>query len=180
MKFVKWIPDILTVLRLLGAVCLIIVEPLSVSFYIVYTASGISDVLDGCIARATGNTSELGAKLDSLADLAFYAVMLIRIFPLLLKLLPKWIWFWVAGILIIRLSSYFVAALKYRRFASLHTYLNKATGLAVFLVPYAIGRSFFVFYSIVICIVATAASAEELIIHSRSREYISDQKSILK
>lgn len=34
----------------------------------------MTDVLDGLIARKFGYVSELGAKLDSIADLVFYSI----------------------------------------------------------------------------------------------------------
>ena len=33
-------------------------------------AAGVTDVLDGIVARATGRRSALGSQLDSIADLA--------------------------------------------------------------------------------------------------------------
>ena len=41
-------------------------------------------MLDGTIARATNSTSEFGARLDSISDLIFYAVMIVKFFPILL------------------------------------------------------------------------------------------------
>ena len=42
-------------------------KPLSTLFLTIYVLTGISDVLDGAIARKYTTTSELGAKLDSIA-----------------------------------------------------------------------------------------------------------------
>ena len=113
-------------------------EPLTPLFITVYTLTGVTDVLDGAIARKYGTTSEQGAKLDSIADLLFYTLILIRIFPIMWVTLPKKIWVMVAAILAVRGVSYGMAAVKYLRFAAMHTYMNKATGLMVFGVPYAI------------------------------------------
>ena len=76
------IPNCITILRIIGTASLIFITPLSVPFFIIYTVSGISDVLDGTIARLTKNETTFGKRLDSIADLAFYAVMLIKIFPI--------------------------------------------------------------------------------------------------
>lgn len=113
-------------------------EPLTPLFITVYTLTGVTDVLDGAIARKYGTTSELGAKLDSIADLLFYTLILIMIFPIMWVTLPKKNWVMVAAILTVRGVSYGMAAVKYHRFAAMHTYMNKATGLMVFRVPYAI------------------------------------------
>ena len=178
MRFVKYIPNLLTTLRLLSAAALIFVEPLTAAFLVIYTLAGVSDALDGFIARAAGCTSALGAKLDSLADLSFYAVMLLKVFPVMTMLLPSWIWYYVGAVLLVRLVSYSVAAIKFRRFASIHTYLNKTTGLFMFLTPYIISTELFTGFSVFLCSVAALASIEELIIHSANREYIPEQKTL--
>ena len=126
----------ITLLRIVGSIGLLFPAPMSPLFLGIYTLTGLTDVLDGWLARKTGTTSDFGARLDSMADLVFYAVMLIRFFPVLREALPLHIWYAVAGVLLVRLSAYCTAAIKYRRFASVHTYLNKLTGTAVFLLPY--------------------------------------------
>lgn len=178
LRFVKYIPNLLTTLRLLSAAALIFVEPLSATFLVIYTLAGVSDALDGFIARAAGCTSALGAKLDSLADLSFYAVMLLKVFPVMTMLLPSWIWYYVGAVLLVRLVSYSVAAIKFRRFASIHTYLNKTTGLFMFLTPYIISTELFTGFSVFLCSVAALASLEELTVHATNREYIPEQKTL--
>ena len=172
------LPNGITCLRIIGATALLGLPPLSVSFFILYTLCGFSDVLDGWVARLTRQQSEFGAKLDSLSDLLFYAVMLGKIFPLLWTLLPKEIWIAVSAILVIRILSYVTAAIRYKRFASLHTYLNKATGLALFSVPYCLNRPWGIGYCAFVCVVGALASTEELIIHLRSARYTADTKTL--
>lgn len=138
-------------------------------------------MFDGSIARATGNTSELGAKLDSVADMLYYAVMLVKILPHLVRRLPEWIWYVVALVIAIRVLSYVIAAVKYRRFASLHTYMNKLTGALIFTVPYFFyGEATFGFaISLSVCIVAGLASTEEVFIHLNARDYDPDRKHLI-
>lgn len=172
--------DIITMLRIAGAMLLVFLRPLSAGFLSVYTITGLTDVLDGWIARRTKAASDFGAKLDSIADLLFFAVMLIRLFPVLLKVLSVQIWYAVVGILILRLCAYCVAAIKYRRFAPLHTWLNKLTGGAVFLLPYMLVFSSGTEYSWALCALACAASFEELVIHLSRESYDGNTKSILQ
>lgn len=173
------IPNIITFMRVIGTISLFFVCPMSGLFFIIYTLCGLSDTLDGTIARATGSTSELGAKLDSIADLLFYGVMFVKIFPQLMEILPVWLWVVGVSVLIIRVTSYVTAAIKYRRFASLHTYINKMAGLSVFLTPYFIKVGFGYVYCIVIGIVTGISSIEELLIHLSSKGYSPNRKSIL-
>ncbi len=173
------IPNFITSMRIVGTICLLFLKPFSISFYVVYTLCGLSDVLDGLIARLTKKTTEFGAKLDSVADIMFYAVMLIQIFPVLWGLLPKTIWNIVAGVLLIRCISYITAAIKYKRFASQHTYMNKLTGAAVFSVPYFLTYTGDVIACFAVCVIAGLASLEELLIHLFSKEYKPERKTIL-
>lgn len=163
------LPNFITNLRIVGTLALLWIEPLSARFFLVYSLTGITDVLDGFVARLTGSSSRFGAKLDSVADLLFYGVMLIRIFPVMWARLPGEIWFAVGIILVIRIISYAVAAKKTGEFASLHTYMNKFSGFAVFCVPYVILQPFAVPVCSTVCLIAALASAEELLIHLRER-----------
>ena len=172
------IPNLITSLRIAGTICLLFIPPLTPIFLMLYTFTGITDVLDGLIARITRTTSEFGAKLDSIADLLFYTVMLIRIFPVMWIRLPVEIWYAVGAILVLRLLAYLVAAIRYRRFASLHTYMNKLTGAAVFCVPYVISQSLAVPACWGVCGIAAASSVEELLIHICGKEYISNTKTL--
>lgn len=65
----KSIANYISISRILLVLALIFIEPLSTTFYIIYFISGISDILDGFIARKYNVTSTLGEKLDSIADL---------------------------------------------------------------------------------------------------------------
>jgi CDP-diacylglycerol--glycerol-3-phosphate 3-phosphatidyltransferase len=172
------IADIITLLRVFMTVPLLFLKPLTLGFFYVYALAGLTDVLDGWIARKTKTSSDFGARLDSIADLLFYAVMLLRILPILLTKLPNGIWYGVAVIFCIRISAYIVAAIKYRLYASLHTYLNKVTGFAVFLIPFSIATDYAVLFCFAVCVVAAASSLEELVIHIRSKDYRPNAKSI--
>ena len=179
MKHIINLPNLLTTARILGTACLLLFPPHSIWFIAIYTLAGVTDALDGYIARKTGQTSEFGAKLDSAADLLFYTVMLLIIFPVLWAVLPWQIWLLVALVILVRLSAYLVAAMKYRRFASQHTWLNKATGIMMFAVPYLIASPIGAGYCWAIGAVAMLASSEELVLHIVSKRYDSRVKSLL-
>lgn len=173
-------PNICTMLRIVRTVGLLLIRPLTLPFYILYTFCGITDVLDGTIARATNSTSEFGARLDSIADLIFYAVMIVKFFPILLEVLPVWMWYCIGAVLVIRACSYVTAAVRYHRFASLHTILNKATGFCVFCLPYMLVQDFALRYCEITCVIAGLASTEEFLIHLLSKEYEPGRKFIWK
>lgn len=171
--------NIITLFRMAGTLTLVIIRPFCAAFFCVYALTGLTDVLDGWIARKTHTASNFGAKLDSIADLLFYAAVLLRFFPYLWSGLPKGIWYAAAVILIIRISVYLLAAVKYRLFTSLHTYLNKLTGMSVFMVPFLFMTKYAVGYCWAVCAVAAASALEELAIHILQQNYNANTKSIL-
>lgn len=170
--------DIITLFRIVGTILLLFIKPLSTGFFFAYAITGLTDVLDGFIARKLKAADDFGARLDSIADLLFYTVILIRLLPILLTELPNEIWYAVAVIFCIRISAYIIAAIKYRLFASLHTYLNKVTGLAVFLIPFSLATDYAVLFCFAVCAVAAASSFEELVIHIHSKNYCPNVKSV--
>lgn len=159
------LPNCITSLRIVGSVSLAFLKPFSVLFYVVYSICGLSDVLDGWIARATKQTSELGSKLDSIADLLFYSIMMIKIMPVLWRVLPRWIWIVVGIVLAIRLASYITAAVKEKKFASMHTIFNKMSGAAVFGIPYFILLPIGTAYCLLVAAITGVASTQELVLH---------------
>ena len=174
------IADAFTLARIAGTLALVFLRPLSAAFLWIYALTGLTDVLDGFIARRTHTASGFGARLDSAADLLFYAAMLFRLFPLLRDTLPTDILYAAAAVLLLRAAAYITAAVKYRLFASLHTFLNKLTGTAVFLIPFLLATAYAAEYCRTVCVLAAAASLEELLIHLFRRDYRADVKSFFQ
>lgn len=174
------VADTITAGRMAASVLLLFLPLENAASYAVYTIAGLTDVLDGWLARKNSLSSDFGARLDSIADLLFYSIVLLRLFPVFRKTLPLAVWCAGGMVLLLRLAAYGVAALKYRCFASLHTWLNKLTGVSVFLLPYLFAVSEGVVYSWVVCILAFAASLEELMIHLCRKDYCADRRSIFQ
>ncbi|MBE7033429.1 MAG: hypothetical protein E7406_04290 [Ruminococcaceae bacterium] len=166
----------ITMVRIIGTICLLFVNPFTVPFFIIYTLSGLSDACDGYVARVTKTSSAFGAALDSFADIILYAMMAIKIFPKLLKVLPVGIWYAVTAIVVLRIVSYLFVAIKYKRFASLHTKLNKITGFAVFMIPYMMVTQFAVPYCITACSISGISTVHEIYVHVTSKEYEGKEK----
>ena len=165
------IANCITSVRIIGTFLMMLTKPFSTPFFVIYSISGVSDVLDGFVARITKKVSDFGAKLDSISDLFFYFVMAIKIMPALIEKLPVQIWYAVAAVVFLRIISYLFVAVKYKRLASLHTKLNKITGFAVFLIPYMLILPFGVEYCIAACSVSAIATVHELFIHLSSKQY---------
>lgn len=174
----KNLPNYITGLRILGTLVLLFLESLSLPFYIVYILAGITDVLDGMIARLTNSTSTFGARLDSVADILFYAVLLIKILPALAAALPAVIWYMVTIVLLVRACSYMVAFVKYKKFASVHTYMNKLTGASIFVYPFFLALPIAFPAAVCVCVIGGLASFEELLIHAVAKDYQEGTKTI--
>ena len=157
---IKYLANIVTSCRILGSILLLFFPAFSAAFYIIYIACGLSDMIDGTIARATNSTSELGSKIDTAADFAFVTVSSIKILPTIS--IPGWLWIWVVVIAIIRVGNIIWGYISRRQFISLHTIMNKIAGLLLFLLPLTL---FFVelkYSSIAVCSIATFASIQEM------------------
>ena len=175
----KYLPNFITCLRILGTVLLLFTESLSVLFFVTYIFTGVTDALDGFLARRLGVVSEFGSKLDSVSDLLFYTVLLAKIFPQMWEILPGSIWLVLAVIIVIRMVSYAVAFIKHRQLASIHTYMNKLTGLSIFAYPFFLLSPVAVFAAFTVCAIGGLASLEELLIHIFKSDCKSNAKTIL-
>ena len=127
----KHIPNILSALRFLGSVCLLFCSPARVVFWVIYGLCGISDMLDGYLARKLHAESKAGAVLDSVADICFVACCAIKLIPVLQ--IPAWLWIWAGVIVLIKLVNQISALAVYKRPCFPHTLANKLTGLLLFL-----------------------------------------------
>ncbi|MGN0818905.1 MAG: GNAT family N-acetyltransferase [Christensenellaceae bacterium] len=147
-------------------------------FLVIYTVTGLTDVSDGLIARKTGTASKFGATLDSIADLFFYSVSLIKFAPVIWQELPMASRYLILLVILVKLTAYAAAAIKYRRFVAIHTVMNKLTGVAVFLLPYAFFISWESVYCPIVVALAVLSSSEELLIHLRREIRSADVKTI--
>ena len=155
----KHIANIVSGCRILGSVLLLFFPAFSVEFYILYFICGFSDMIDGTIARKTNSTSEFGSKIDTAADLAFVTVSLIKILPAIN--IPLWLWIWGIVIAIIKIGNIIWGYVSEKQFLSLHTIMNKITGLLLFLLPLTLSFVELKYSFIVVCSTATFAAIQE-------------------
>ncbi len=77
----KHIANIITSSRIVLSLPLIFMPLTSPWFYALYLLCGLSDMIDGVVARKTNSASEFGARLDTLSDFVFMTVALIKFLP---------------------------------------------------------------------------------------------------
>lgn len=172
----KNMANVITFSRFVFALLMVLAVPFSAVFWGCYLCGGISDMLDGFIARRLNQQSSDGAKLDSIADL-FFAL---SIFIVILRNIhfPKWLWFCVALIALLRIISFSIGFYKYHAFSSLHTYLNKTAGTSLFVCPLLIALIGINAAGGILCFIALVSSIEEMIIMIKSNSLNRDCKSI--
>ena len=155
----KHIANILTACRILGSILLLFFPAFSVAFYIIYLFCGISDMVDGTIARKTNSASKFGSQLDTVADLIFIVVSMIKLLPVIH--IPRWLWIWGGVIAVIKISNIIWGYVSKKQFISLHTIMNKATGLMLFLLPLTISFIELKYTAIVVCSIASFSALQE-------------------
>ena len=164
-KTMKHIPNILSVSRIALCLPLLLVDAMTVPFWTLYLIAGLTDMLDGFLARRWGVESKFGARLDSVADFVFVLVVGYKLFPWLK--LPAALWMMIGLIVMVKIvnavSSYVV---KHSQF--LHTKANKLTGFLLFIGMMTIGQSYFIPATwMIACFALFAAIQEGHLIRSR-------------
>ncbi len=155
----KYLPNAITALRFLGAISLLFFDVGSVAFWSIYFVCGISDMVDGYLARRLKCESKAGALLDSMADIVFVACCCYKLIPILA--FPKWLWIWGGAIVAIKVINLICALVMYKKCVFPHTVANKVTGVLLFVgVPLALFLESIV-PMIVIAAVATFAAVQE-------------------
>lgn len=153
------IANALSALRIILSVALLSPPALSPTFLALYATAGLTDMLDGFLARRTKTESEFGAKLDSAADLTLAVISLAKILPTVA--VPAWLWTWVAVIAAVKAVNVASGLVMRKRLIMLHTTANKVAGFVTFLVPFAVPAFGIVAPSIPACVLATFAAVQE-------------------
>lgn len=151
--------NIVTICRIICSLIILFLQPFSLSFYIVYILAGLTDIFDGMIARRMQTESELGAKLDSIADFIFVAVCLIKILPAIS--VPKWLWIWIGVIAAIKIINVISGYVIYKKMVVEHTLMNKVSGLVLFVLPISFAFIDLKYSAGVVGVITTFAAIQE-------------------
>ncbi len=155
----KHIANVLTACRILGSILLLFFPAFSVEFFIIYLFCGFTDMIDGTVARKTNSNSRFGSRLDTVADLVFAVISMIKILPA--TSIPQWLWIWSGVIAVIKAVNIIWGYVSQKQFISLHTVMNKITGLLLFLLPLTLSFTPLKYTAAVVCSVATLAAIQE-------------------
>ena len=151
--------NIITIIRILCSIAILFCNALSLVFYTLYIIAGISDMIDGWIARKTNTVSEFGAKLDTVADIVFVVVCLIKLLPVMG--IPAWIYIWIGIIALIKIINIVSGFVVQKQFVAVHSVMNKVTGALLFVFPLTLSFIDLKYSALVVCIFATFTAVQE-------------------
>ena len=158
-RFKHSIANIITGIRIVSSIIMLFCQVFSPAFYSFYIVAGVSDMIDGIVARKTGTASEFGSKLDTVADIVFVAVCLIKVLPVID--IPIWIYIWIAIITLIKVANIAAGYIRQREFIPVHSMINKMTGGLLFIFPLTLTFIDLRYSASVVCLVATVAAIQE-------------------
>ena len=151
------LPSIITLFRIAGSLGLLLCDVTGVAYWIIYGLCGISDIVDGWLARKLKCVTKMGALLDSIADICFVACCAWELLPILK--LPQWLWLWTGVIVAIKIVNQISALVSYRRCCFPHTTANKWAGFLLFI---AVPMTFCTVIPItIVAAIATFAAIQE-------------------
>lgn len=154
--------NIISIIRIICGLSLLFCPTFSICFFVVYILGGVSDMLDGFVARRLHTESEIGAKLDTIADIVFFFVVIIKI--ICTVDFPLWLLIWIVCIALVKCVNIICGYIICKSFVSLHTAMNKISGIMLFITPLCMGflpYDLAMIWVVFTCVVATFAAVQE-------------------
>lgn len=151
--------NIITFVRILCSIAILFCPVFSVAFYSLYITAGLTDMIDGWVARKTNTISEFGAKLDTVADFVFVVVCLVKLLPIMD--FPSWLYIWIGVIALIKIINIVSGYVVQKQFVAIHSVMNKVTGVLLFVLPLTLSFIDLRYSAVVVCLVATFAAVQE-------------------
>ena len=138
LKQLKTIPNILSISRLILIPLMIIPcffidnEEYARSIFItMFIIIGVTDKLDGTIARYLNQTSHLGAKLDTMADIIFYPLIALWLYRFSPEVVDGW-WGLIFILFILFSIKILLAKKKFGEIPAFHTIGGKTFAASLY------------------------------------------------
>ena len=152
------IANTVTGFRVLISIALLFCPVFSPAFYVLYLIAGLSDMIDGTIARRMNTVSEFGERFDTAADFVFVTVCLIKLLPVIS--IPAGLYVWIVLISLIKIINIVSGYIVQKKLGAVHSVMNKVTGLLfILLLTFSIVP--LTYSAIPVCAVATFAAVQE-------------------
>ena len=155
----KVMANIITGFRVLISIALLFCPVFSPAFCVLYLIAGLSDMIDGTIARKMNTVTEFGARFDTAADFVFVVVCLIKLLPVIS--MPLWLCVWIAMIALIKIINIISGYIVQKKLVAVHSVMNKVTGVLLFILPLTFPIIPLTYSAIPVCAVATLAAVQE-------------------
>lgn len=155
----KHIANIITGSRIAFSLPILLIPLSSVWFYVLYLFCGLTDMIDGMIARKTGTVSSFGSTLDTASDIVFMSVCMVKLLPKINISIGLWIW--ITVIAIVKITNIVMGFIRRNKLVALHTFLNKTTGLLLFFLPLTLQFIAPAYSLAVVCTISTIAAIKE-------------------
>jgi len=173
------IPNIISGVRILCAPILLFLawEGYRNAFIVLLSASLVSDAIDGYIARRFNVSSKLGAKLDSLGDMAIYLTVPICAWwlrPQILKQEALFVFIAIAAYLVPLIAG----LIKFRKVPSYHTLGAKTAAVLMSTAILFLFLTEFTWIFRIAAIFQVVVACEEILITIRLPTLQSNVKSI--
>lgn len=149
----------ITGIRIVCSIALLFCPAFSPAFYTLYIIAGVSDMIDGTVARKMGTVSEFGSRLDTMADFILVVACLIKLLPVLH--VPTWLIIWIIIIAVIKAINLVSGDVLRRDIVALHTVMNRVTGILLFALPLTLSFIHLNYSGAIVCAVATFAVIQE-------------------
>ena len=151
--------NIITSIRIICSISLLFCPTLSILFYMLYIVAGVTDIIDGIVARKTNSVSEFGSKLDTVADFVLVVTCLIKLIPILD--IETWMYIWIVVIAVIKVINIVSCYVMWKKLIAIHSVMNKVSGALLFALPLTFRIIELRYSAIVVCVVATFAAVQE-------------------
>ncbi len=116
-------------------------------------------MIDGTVARKTNTANEFGSRLDTFADITFVVACMIKLLPVLV--IPVWLCIWIGVIAIIKVINIISGYIIQKKLAAKHTFMNKVTGIVLFIFPLTLSIVDLKYSGAFICTIAFLAAMQE-------------------
>ena len=181
----KHIPNILSISRFPLSIALLFLANRPAWFVAVYIVTGLTDVLDGWLARRYSWQSERGAKIDGFADMVFMLALLAVVLGVkrLYRDLSLSVLIGMGAVALLKLINLFYTKLKFKQWATMHTLANKYTAFPFYvMIPVFVAKGEITGWlnGVLFGLLAVVflANLEETLILTLAKEYDTDTKSI--
>jgi len=155
----KHIANIITACRIVCSTILLFLSAFSPAFFAVYLLCGLTDMVDGTVARKTNSVTPFGSGRDTVADAVFLTAAAVKLLPAMN--IPRWLWWGIAIIAVIKTISLLCGRVRTKRWGFEHTAMNKVTGLLLFLLPLTVSFIELRYSANAVCAVALFSAIQE-------------------